>query len=260
MSSSKPCDGLPHACDDYPACPCGRAWRDAEKKGAVLPILEAHNPDAVLGFAEMIAGEKGKVTASFRPRALTVDGLRMLGGGWRVLETEEFAGDPKAYVVRAELLLLSTDAPPPKAATALDDPPAPGPWAFRAVRMPIADTGDYDGCFEVKDAIGGRVVEIWGDDDQAEANARLIAAAPELHDALVEFHAAATSWHAFHHPTDIPCDRPWEKVAIAWGDTGQPLPWTCVSGGSQTTHAMTRAAHAAASDAIAKAQERSRGG
>jgi CO/xanthine dehydrogenase Mo-binding subunit len=48
---------------------------------------------------------------------------------------------------------------------------------------------------------------------------------------------------------------PWEKVAIAWGDTGQPLPWTCVSGGSQTTHAMTRAAHAAASDAIAKAQE-----
>jgi xanthine dehydrogenase molybdenum-binding subunit len=48
---------------------------------------------------------------------------------------------------------------------------------------------------------------------------------------------------------------PWDKVAIAWGDTGQPLPWTCVSGGSQTTHAMTRAAHAAASDAIAKAQE-----
>jgi CO/xanthine dehydrogenase Mo-binding subunit len=48
---------------------------------------------------------------------------------------------------------------------------------------------------------------------------------------------------------------PWEKVAIAWGDTSQHLPWTCVSGGSQTTHAMTRAAHAAAADAIAKAQE-----
>jgi CO/xanthine dehydrogenase Mo-binding subunit len=48
---------------------------------------------------------------------------------------------------------------------------------------------------------------------------------------------------------------PWEKVAIAWGDTSQHLPWTCVSGGSQTTHAMTRAAHAAASDAIAKAKE-----
>ncbi|MDH3421982.1 MAG: xanthine dehydrogenase family protein molybdopterin-binding subunit [Gemmatimonadota bacterium] len=48
---------------------------------------------------------------------------------------------------------------------------------------------------------------------------------------------------------------PWEKVEVAWGDTSQNLPWTCVSGGSQTTHAMTRAAHAAASDAIAKAQE-----
>lgn len=48
---------------------------------------------------------------------------------------------------------------------------------------------------------------------------------------------------------------PWEKVAIIWGDTSQHLPWTCVSGGSQTTHAMSRAAHAAASDAIAKAKE-----
>jgi len=48
---------------------------------------------------------------------------------------------------------------------------------------------------------------------------------------------------------------PWEKVSIAWGDTSQHLPWTCVSGGSQTTHAMTRAAHAAASDAIGKAKE-----
>ena len=48
---------------------------------------------------------------------------------------------------------------------------------------------------------------------------------------------------------------PWEKVDLTWGDTSRNLPWTCVSGGSQTTHAMTRAAHAAASDAIRKAQE-----
>jgi len=47
----------------------------------------------------------------------------------------------------------------------------------------------------------------------------------------------------------------WDQVEIAWGNTSQNLPWTCVSGGSQTTHAMTRAAHAAASDAIAKAKE-----
>ena len=48
---------------------------------------------------------------------------------------------------------------------------------------------------------------------------------------------------------------PWDKVEIAWGDTSKNLPWSCVSGGSQTTHAMTRAAHAAASDAIKKLQQ-----
>jgi CO/xanthine dehydrogenase Mo-binding subunit len=49
-------------------------------------------------------------------------------------------------------------------------------------------------------------------------------------------------------------DVPWEKVELTWGDTSKHLPWSCVSGGSQTTHAMTRAAHAAASDAIRKLQ------
>jgi xanthine dehydrogenase molybdenum-binding subunit len=48
---------------------------------------------------------------------------------------------------------------------------------------------------------------------------------------------------------------PWEKVELTWGHTGKNLPWSCVSGGSQTTHAHTRAAHAAATDAIAKLQE-----
>jgi CO/xanthine dehydrogenase Mo-binding subunit len=48
---------------------------------------------------------------------------------------------------------------------------------------------------------------------------------------------------------------PWEKVDLSWGHTGAHLPWTCVSGGSQTTHAMSRAAHAAAMDARTKLQE-----
>jgi CO/xanthine dehydrogenase Mo-binding subunit len=48
---------------------------------------------------------------------------------------------------------------------------------------------------------------------------------------------------------------PWESVDISWGNTARHLPWTCISGGSQTTHAMTRAAHAAASDAKRKLQE-----
>ena len=48
---------------------------------------------------------------------------------------------------------------------------------------------------------------------------------------------------------------PWEKCDVVWGNTTKNLPFTCVSGGSQTTHAMTRAAHATAMDAKKKLQE-----
>ena len=48
---------------------------------------------------------------------------------------------------------------------------------------------------------------------------------------------------------------PWDKCEITWGDTSKNLPWTCPSGGSQTIHAMTRAAHAAGMDAKKKLQE-----
>lgn len=48
---------------------------------------------------------------------------------------------------------------------------------------------------------------------------------------------------------------PWEKCDVVWGNTSKNLPFTCVSGGSQTTHAMTRAAHATAMDAKQKLQE-----
>ena len=48
---------------------------------------------------------------------------------------------------------------------------------------------------------------------------------------------------------------PWEKVDVTWGNTGKNLPWSCVSGGSQTTHAHTRAAHAPGKDAVKKLQE-----
>jgi CO/xanthine dehydrogenase Mo-binding subunit len=48
---------------------------------------------------------------------------------------------------------------------------------------------------------------------------------------------------------------PWEKVVLTSGDTSKNLPWTCPSGGSQTIHAMTRAAHAAGMDAKRKLQE-----
>jgi xanthine dehydrogenase molybdenum-binding subunit len=48
---------------------------------------------------------------------------------------------------------------------------------------------------------------------------------------------------------------PWEKCDVTWGNTAKNLPFTCVSGGSQTTHAMTRAAYATAMDAKKKLRE-----
>src|SRR5271170_4520853 len=48
---------------------------------------------------------------------------------------------------------------------------------------------------------------------------------------------------------------PWEKCNVVWGNTSRDLPFTCVSGGSQTTHAMTRAAYATAMAAKQKLQE-----
>jgi len=52
-------------------------------------------------------------------------------------------------------------------------------------------------------------------------------------------------------PAEI-LDVPWDRVEVVWGDTRRHLPWTCTSDGSQTIHAMTRANHAAAHDAIRK--------
>ncbi len=49
-------------------------------------------------------------------------------------------------------------------------------------------------------------------------------------------------------------EMPWDKVVVNWGDTSKGLPWTCLSVGSQTTHAMTRANHAGAMDAKTKLQ------
>ena len=48
---------------------------------------------------------------------------------------------------------------------------------------------------------------------------------------------------------------PWEKCDVSWGHTGKNLPWTAPSGGSQTLHAMTRAAYVACLDAKDKLRQ-----
>jgi xanthine dehydrogenase molybdenum-binding subunit len=47
----------------------------------------------------------------------------------------------------------------------------------------------------------------------------------------------------------------WEDCEVTWGDTGKGVAWSSSQAGSQTTHAHTRAHHAAAMDAVAKLQE-----
>lgn len=61
----------------------------------------------------------------------------------------------------------------------------PGPWSVEARNYPIGDTGDYDGCWQILSANAKRpIVEIWEEGDEPDANALLIAAAPELLEAL----------------------------------------------------------------------------
>jgi xanthine dehydrogenase molybdenum-binding subunit len=48
---------------------------------------------------------------------------------------------------------------------------------------------------------------------------------------------------------------PWDKVVVNWGSTAKNVPWSAMSVGSQTTHAMTRANLAGAVDARLKLQE-----
>ncbi|MDR3724598.1 MAG: xanthine dehydrogenase family protein molybdopterin-binding subunit [Terracidiphilus sp.] len=48
---------------------------------------------------------------------------------------------------------------------------------------------------------------------------------------------------------------PWDVCDVIWGDTSRNFPYTCASGGSQTTHAMTRAAHAAALECVQRLKE-----
>jgi len=48
---------------------------------------------------------------------------------------------------------------------------------------------------------------------------------------------------------------PWDKVVVNWGSTAKNVPWSAMSVGSQTTHAMTRANMAGAVDARLKLQE-----
>ena len=64
-------------------------------------------------------------------------------------------------------------------------------------------------------------------------------------EALIDVHRAAAEV----------LDVPWDSVDIVWGDTAKHLPYSCHSGGSQTIHAMTRAAHAVGLECKQRLQE-----
>jgi len=64
--------------------------------------------------------------------------------------------------------------------------------------------------------------------------------------------------HSFADTARVAADIlgvPWKDTEIVWGDTSRGLPYSSVQAGSQTTHAHTRANHAAGMDARRKLQE-----
>lgn len=74
--------------------------------GRGLPILRNHDPAAVIGVFSFHAG---RTVAEFKPGAIPLEVLVGIGGGWRVLETEQDGPYPyRTFVRRAELLELST--------------------------------------------------------------------------------------------------------------------------------------------------------
>ena len=64
-------------------------------------------------------------------------------------------------------------------------------------------------------------------------------------EALIDVHRAAAEV----------LDVPWEICDVVWGDTSKNLPYTCVSAGSTTIHAMTRAAHAVGLECVQRLKE-----
>lgn len=79
-------------------------------------------------------------------------------------------------------------------------------------------------------------------------------------DGIVRFHCGignlgTESLSDVHRVTAEALDVPWDRCEIVWGNTARHLPWSCVSGGSQTIHAMSRAGLAAALEAKKKMRE-----
>jgi hypothetical protein len=60
------------------------------------------------------------------------------------------------------------------------DGATPGPWEVETGVIPIGDTGDYDPYVSVISPERTRIYDVYSEEDQDEANARLIAMAPDL--------------------------------------------------------------------------------
>ena len=102
---------------------------------------------------------------------------------------EDSEGDFVRYEDIAHLIEDEADKRP-VAAAPLVSKHTPGPWKAAGANFSIADTGDYDGCWEITSVgTSKRIVQIWGDDDEDECNAHLMAAAPQMLEALEDLAA-----------------------------------------------------------------------
>lgn len=63
----------------------------------------------------------------------------------------------------------------------------PGPWHLDVLAHTITDTGNYDNRWIVRGNNHERIADMFEEGDEADANANLIAAAPEMLEALKVF-------------------------------------------------------------------------
>lgn len=89
---------------------------------------------------------------------------------------------------------------------------SPGPWQTGSSKWEIADTGDHDYCIFIKDANSKLIVDnvtTWNIDDEiSECNSKLIAAAPEMLDLILDL---KKTYHSSPH-IQIQCNKVLRKA------------------------------------------------
>ena len=102
----------------------------------------------------------------------------------------------------------------------------PGPWHLDVLAHTLTDTGDYDNRWIVRGNNRERIADMFEEGDQADANAQLIAAAPEMLDALKHCYDLLGRYEINRIDGDEIADEAASIIRSAITKaTGEVLPW-----------------------------------